>query len=325
LNAAPRFFDLSARTKLRVTGADRIRFLNGQTTNDVRKASLDATQESCILNSKGHLDGHIFLVAAPNEIWMDADAELREQLQSRLERYIIADDVSVEDVSEGFALFHVLGESKPAAMEPKFCVRSRRLGCDGWDLWVESVAAKEATDALKTNYHPADEKEWERLRIENGIPRWGRELTPDIIPPEANLAKRAIDYEKGCYIGQEVISRMKMSGQVRQRLCGLVSENALAPGMELRAHEKTVGRITSAVFSERMNSYIGLAMIKRGYNDMGTSLIAPAYEAETRIRVVELPFGRHTPTSLSLEGSHDETLKLTRRDASTSLGMTKKV
>ena len=73
----------------------------------------------------------------------------------------------------------------------------------------------------------ADENEWERLRIENGIPRWGRELTPDIIPPEANLAERAIDYEKGCYIGQEVISRMKMSGQLRQRLCGLISEKRL--------------------------------------------------------------------------------------------------
>ena len=153
-------------------------------------------------------------------------------------------------------------------------MRSRRLGCDGWDLWVESGAAKEATDALTATYHAADENEWERLRIENGIPRWGHELTPDIIPPEANLAERAIDYEKGCYIGQEVISRMKMSGQVRQRLCGLVSEKGLYPGMELRVEEKVVGRVTSAVFSARTNSNIGLAIFKRGYNDIGTSLLA---------------------------------------------------
>jgi folate-binding protein YgfZ len=290
LNAVARFFDLSTRTKLCVTGADRVRFLNGQTTNDVRKAGPDATQESCVLNSKGHLDDHIFLFAVPNEIWIDADTELREQLQGRLERYIIADDALVKDASEGFALFHVLGESKPAGVEAKFCVRSWRLGCDGWDLWVESVAVKEAIDALTATYQPGDENEWERLRIENGIPRWGRELTPDIIPPEANLADRAIDYEKGCYIGQEVISRMKMSGQMRQRLCGLVSEDRLSTGLELHAGTKIVGRVTSATFSPRLNAQIALAIIKRGYTEADTSLVALVGGVETKIRVVSLPF-----------------------------------
>src|SRR5207249_3218817 len=84
---------LRCRTKLRVTGADRVRFLNGQTTNDVRKAGAEATQESCVLNAKGHLDAHLFLSATPNDIWIDADQELRELLQTRLERYVIADDV----------------------------------------------------------------------------------------------------------------------------------------------------------------------------------------------------------------------------------------
>lgn len=274
---------------MRVTGADRVRFLNGQTTNDIRKAGSDVAQESCVLNSKGRLDAHVFLLAIPNEIWIDADAELREKLQGRLERYIIADDVLVEDTSESFALFHVLTELKPEDVETKFCVRSRRLGRDGWDLWIESVAAKAVTDALAATYDLAGENEWERLRIENGIPRWGRELTPDVIPPEANLTERAIDYEKGCYIGQEVISRMKMSGQLRQRLCGLVSEKELSQGMELRMEEKVVGRVTSAVFSSRTNSGIGLAMIKRGYNDIGTSLLASNEEAQRNVRVIALP------------------------------------
>jgi tRNA-modifying protein YgfZ len=309
LNADSRFFDLSPRTKLRVTGADRVRFLNGQTTNNVRKASPDATQESCVLNSKGHLNAHIFLFAIPNEIWIDVDAELRGQLQGRLERYIIADDVLVEDVSGGFALLHVLAEMKPERVEAKFCVRSRRLGCDGWDLWVESVAAKETIDALTATYRPADENEWERLRIENGIPRWGQELTPDIIPPEANLAERAIDYEKGCYIGQEVISRMKMSGQVRQRLRGVISEKGLYSGMELRAEEKVVGRVTSAVFSSRANSNLGLAMIKRGYNDIGTSLLASGEKAQTNVRVAALPMKPESATSSDdTEGCGDAAL-----------------
>jgi tRNA-modifying protein YgfZ len=287
---APAFFDLSARAKLRVTGADRIRFLNGQTTNDVRKAGPEATQESCVLNTKGHLDAHIFLSATPNDIWIDADQELREPLQTRLERYVIADDVMIEDVTDQFALFHVLADSEPKISGAKFCFRSWRLGIDGWDLWVEVARAEAVKSTLAADYRAMDESEWEVLRIENGIPRWGRELTPEIIPPEANLQMRAIDYEKGCYIGQEVISRMKMSGQTRQRLSGLTSEIALVPGMEVRAGTKVVGRVTSAVFSQRMNSHIALAMIKRGYTEPGTSLVTLADGAETTVEVVALPF-----------------------------------
>ena len=283
-------FDLSARTKLRVTGADRVRFLNGQTTNDVRKAGAEATQESCVLNAKGHLDAHVFLSATPNDIWIDADQELRELLQTRLERYVIADDVKIEDVTDQFALFHVLADSEPKISGAKFCFRSQRLGIDGWDLWVAAPRAEAIKSALAADYRAMDESEWETLRIENGIPRWGRELTPAIIPPEANLAARAIDYEKGCYIGQEVISRMKMSGQTRQRLCGVTSEKALAPGMELHAGTKVVGHVTSAVFSKRMNAHIALAMIKRGYTETGTSLVTLTDDRPINIKVVALPF-----------------------------------
>ncbi len=243
-----------------------------------------------MLNAKGHLDAHIFLFATTNEIWIDVDEALREQLASRFERYIIADDVAVEDASNAFAVFHVLAEREPEALEAKFCLRSRRLGCDGWDVWVESAGAAQTRTALAAMYRPAEEAEWELLRIENGIPRWGRELTPDIIPPEANLAERAIDYEKGCYIGQEVISRMKMSGQLRQRLCGLMSGKALFPGTELRVGEKAIGRVTSAVFSARLNSNISLAMIKRGYTEVGTSLVGVADETGLNVSVAKLPF-----------------------------------
>jgi folate-binding protein YgfZ len=287
---ASAFFDLSTRAKLRVTGADRIRFLNGQTTNDVRKAGSQATQESCVLNGKGHLDAHVFLFATPNDIWIDSDREMREQLQVRLDRYVIADDVTIEDVTDQFALFHVLGELEPKISGAKFCLRSRRLGINGWDVWLESAAAEKARSALAAEYRKMDESEWEVLRIENGIPRWGRELTPEIIPPEANLVARAIDYEKGCYIGQEVISRMKMSGQTRQRLCGLASETALTPGMELRAETKMVGHVTSAVFSKRMNADVALAIVKRGYNEADTSLVASVDDTRTSVRVVRLPF-----------------------------------
>src|SRR5438067_11845548 len=96
---APAFFYLSARAKLRLTGADRARVLNGQTTNDVRRARAEATQESCVLNAKGHLDAHLFSFATPNDSWIDADEQLRRQLRFGLERCTIAADVVTEDVT----------------------------------------------------------------------------------------------------------------------------------------------------------------------------------------------------------------------------------
>ncbi len=285
---SPCFFDLSARTKLRVTGSDRIRFVNGQITSDVPKGDARAAKEACVLNAKGHLEAHLFLFAAAEEIWIDANEELRERLQARLERYVIADDVSIEDVTGEFALFHLLAERPPEIQEAKFLLSSRRLLDQGWDVWTtDADAVKEALSAQAEFF---DEAAREVFRIENGIGRWGRELTPDIIPPEANLVERAVDYEKGCYIGQEVISRMKMSGQMRQRLCGVIANEELAAGMELRASDKPVGRITSAASSERVGTHIGLGIIKRPFNDADTELIATGGAHAIHVRVATLPF-----------------------------------
>src|SRR5215472_17653083 len=107
------FLDLSTRAKLRVTGADRFRFLNGQITNDLRKASETVTMEACVLNAKGKLNAHIFLTALGESLLIDAEPELRETLRARLERYVIADDVQIEDVTDEFSLFHVFTDESP--------------------------------------------------------------------------------------------------------------------------------------------------------------------------------------------------------------------
>ena len=120
-----------------------------------------------------------------------------------------------------------------------------------------------------------DDECTEVFRIEQGIPRWGRELTDQIIPTEANLEATSIDYSKGCYIGQEVISRIKMSGQTNERLCGLVSVagTPLRPGMRLVSREnenKEAGWITSATRSPRLGKEIALGYVKRGFDAVGS-------------------------------------------------------
>ena len=289
---SPRFFDLSARTKLRVTGADSIRFLNGQITNDLRKATAASTIQASVLNAKGKLSGHVFVSAdGDGAFLLDADGELRDELPARLERYIIADDVQVEDVTDRFSILHFLGDSPPAAAAPVRIVASQRFGLAGWDLWHDPAPEAELRRQFSDRFTFCGEACAEVFRIERGVPRWGRELTNEIIPVEANLEATSIDYEKGCYIGQEVISRMKMSGQTNKRLCGLVSlsDAPLEANLRLTSESdpgKDAGWITSATRSDRLGKQIALGYVKRGFNETGTHLLA----AEIPVRIEALPF-----------------------------------
>jgi tRNA-modifying protein YgfZ len=293
------FFDLSDRIKLRVSGNDRLRFLNGQLTNDVRKATETSTIEACILNAKGKLDAHVFLTADPNAFLLDADAELKESLQPRLERYIIADDVQIEDVSDRFAIFHVLDPRSPELPKDGKIVLANRFGDSGGDIWVEANQHDQLFRQWSAALAFCDADCMEVLRIEQGIPRWGRELTGEIIPVEANLEERCIDYEKGCYIGQEIISRMKMSGQTNKGLRGLVSLDGspLIPGMRLvtAPENKDVGWVTSATHSQRLGKEIALGYAKRGFNSSGSRFDALKSQEEpvpARVEIIDLPFAR---------------------------------
>src|SRR5437016_2836010 len=294
------FFDFSGRTKLRITGNDRVRFLNGQITNDVRKATESVATEACVLNAKGKVNADIFLSAAPDCFWVDADPDLRKALPARIERYIIADDVQIDDVTDRFSIFHVLSGAAPDVDDCQRILSTRRFAESGWDLWADSEFHDAVSQQLSSMFRFFDGASAEILRIEHGIPRWGRELTEEIIPIEANLEEHCVDYSKGCYIGQEVISRIKMSGQTNKRLCGLVSldERPLLPGMRLATISedgRDVGWVTSADHSARLRKNIGLGFVKRGFNAPGTSLNAFFPEARSNsstlvVEIAPLPF-----------------------------------
>ena len=295
------FLDLSGRAKFCITGTDRLRFLNGQITNDLRKASETSAIEACILNAKGKTDAHIYVSASGESFLVDAAADLRETLKVRLERYVIADDVQIEDVTDQFSLFHALSQQSPA-LENGRIVSVRRFAEPGWDIWGDAAQYRVSLQELSSQWALCDSDTAEVMRIEEGIPTWGRELTNDIIPIEANLEQRAIDYQKGCYIGQEVISRIKMSGQTNKRLCGLISldDLPLQPGMKLAAPSapgKEVGWITSSTGSKRLGKEIALGYVKRGFNSVGTKLdVVTAGDSASkgsqliRVEVVPLPF-----------------------------------
>ena len=289
-------FDLSSRAKLRMSGADRVRFLNGQISNDVRKAQAGVAIHACVLNAKGKINADVMIVDDGESFLIDAEAEVREQLAARLERYVIADDVQIEDVSDAFALFHMTGPPVSVSTNAHVKATADRFGTAGIDLWLPREQHALALQELATALPTCDADCAELLRIERGIPRWGYELSDEIIPTEANLEASAIDYAKGCYIGQEVISRMKMSGQTNKRLCGLVAVNdeAMASGMRLLNDGKDVGWLTSVAQSVRLHRTIALGFVKRGFQTPGTQLELHAADGSastgSRVEVATLPF-----------------------------------
>lgn len=263
--------DLSARTKLRFTGSDRVRYLNGQVTNNVTRLQPGSAMPACVTTAKGKLSADIFISAEPDALLIDAEPEVRETLLARLERYIIADDVTAEDVTEEYALFHLLGGDLPDTppISGARMQRAQRFGEEGVDILVPAGDAETARTQLTASRPLLDEALLLVLRIERGIPRWGHELAEDTLPPEARLENTHIDYHKGCYIGQEVISRLRSVGHVNRQLLGFISTNGepLTAGMRLFAPAdlgRQVGTLTSAAWSFAMEKPVALGYLRRG-------------------------------------------------------------
>jgi len=255
---------LEPRAKFKFTGQDRVRYLNGQTTNDVRSLRPGQAQHSCVCNTKARMDAEIHLAATADALWVDADATLSDSLGLRFEKYIIADDVLLENVSASWNLYHVIG-AEPAAAAASMSFPSNRFGLPGYDLWIPGDNEAPTCASPETV---------ELLRIRQGIPLWGRDMTPDHLPPEAGLEPDAISYSKGCYIGQEIIARLKSVGQVARRLVQLSGDGALPATLPMPcfADGVEVGQATSAALDPETGRLFVLAMIKRNHSQPGCSL-----------------------------------------------------
>jgi folate-binding protein YgfZ len=267
--------DLSGRSQFILTGPDRVRYLNGQVTSDVRKLGPGQTQMACVTTAKGKLCADVCITAREDSLIVDGEPSLRETLSARLERYIVADDVTIADATDDEMLWHFLAPAKPPeGLGQVFA--ARRFGRDGWDVRLARNAFAEVREALLAGQVVLDETLAELIRIEAGVPRWGHELDENTLPPEAGLDVTHIDYHKGCYIGQEVISRLKSVGHVNRRLVGFVAEDTAAPlepGMHLFAEAaedssaspaRRIGILTSTAYSFTFEKPIALGYLNRG-------------------------------------------------------------
>lgn len=275
------WLDLSRRAKWRLSGADRIRYLNGQVTQDVRAANAGETRYACVTNVKGKIEGDLFIHTSPDgqALFLDAEPEAQESLGLRLEKYIIADDAELHDVTDEWVLIHVFGglTEKMAAIADALAagggrwLRSNRMHVPGADLWLPAGVA---LDSLVEIAGPAlSEGEAETLRILQHVPRAPNELNAEAFPPEAGLESRAMSFTKGCYIGQEILSRIKTTGRMPRQLIAWEATTAEAEAAVGDAiyeeagggggQPRVVGAVTSAVRHPLSGAWVGLAYVKQ--------------------------------------------------------------
>jgi len=266
---------LSARAVWKVTGEDRIRYLNGQITNDVSKLPIGASQYAAVLTGKGKIVGDLFLAALPDALLLDAPIELRETLRERFEKFLIADDVVFDDLTGTGSLTHCFGAPAPAVQAGDLVSANRRFGLPGFDLWRPGVASPSWESPA------VGMAEVEAVRIEHGIAAWGREIDGNTLPQEVllDVGRRGLSYEKGCYVGQETVARIRSIGHVNRKVVfleQLAGPSALgAEPIPLQAADGAeAGRITSVAFSPRAGGEVALAMVGRNHFGFGTELAA---------------------------------------------------
>lgn len=253
--------NLSSRAKWRLSGADRVRYLNGQVTNDVRTARSTDALYACVTNVKGKIEGDICIHASPDgqSLLIDAPADLRDHLGMRLERYIIADDAVLEDITEEWQLWHFLAPAKPASEEGHSLSNSTRFHLPGFDLWLPAPSAAPAAETL-------DAEAAETLRILQKVPAYPNELNNDTFPQEAGLETQAMSFTKGCYIGQEILSRIKTTGKMpRQLIAWTAAEGAHLQTTEALLDDsgKEIGTLTSLTQHPVTRQPTGLAFIRQ--------------------------------------------------------------
>jgi folate-binding protein YgfZ len=298
--------DVSARGRLRFTGEDRVRFLNGQVTNDVKALKPGTGCYAAFTNAKGKMRSDASILSLNDCLLVDLEPNCSTRIAAELEKFLISDDVLIENLTESWQAYTVVGEKAIEALTkinlatqlpkqlfeisslneswgPGFIFRSRRSKQVSFDIWIEKSGAPNLFQKIKDSVTSVggdvgDSTMLEILRIEAGIPRFGVEMDENTIPPEAGIETIAISYTKGCYIGQEVIARIKSVGHVNRSLARLKLPGGANAGSAIQFHEKEVGKLGSAIDSPTCGR-IGLAIIRREAAAPGTTLSLSEGEA----------------------------------------------
>jgi folate-binding protein YgfZ len=260
--------DLSGRAKIALSGEDRVRWLNGMVTNNIRDLAATSGVYAFLLNPQGHILGDMYAYSQGESLTLDTDTSQLEKLLAIFDRYIIMDDVEVSNLSdlqsvaiagprasevlrnagfeslrlESLQFADVIWQNSAVTV-----VRGDHPGVDWYELWSTPSQLSTLRSALtQAGAKPAGTAALELLRIAAGIPRYGQDIRERDLPQETSQ-DRALHFSKGCYVGQEIVERIRSRGAVHRKFAGFEVEGSLpAPGTKVQAEGKDVGEITSA-------------------------------------------------------------------------------
>jgi glycine cleavage system T protein len=315
--SAAGLFDFSFRARFTARGSDRVRFIQGMVTNDVKGLVAGQGTYATMLDARGHILADLRIYCAEDHFILDTDVNLLEKAMQSLNRYNIGGRTPLEplDVSalaiQGPGARRILEESIETSLPvlPEFghfmassgaepvgpvrIIRAENAGEEGYEIWVAKTGVKAVWDGLVARGKhyglcACGTSALESLRIEAGIPKYGFELAEDVLPLEAGLLN-AISFTKGCYLGQEIVERARSRGHVNWKLAGLKIESRTVPprGEKLMHDGKETGEVTSACLSPTVGNVIALAYLRREVADPGVKLtLASGAGAE----VASLPF-----------------------------------
>ena len=250
------FFEVANRARFELRGPDAIRYLNGQVSIDIARLSPGKARPACLLTAKGKLSAPLLIWRQGDSLIIEGPSELSQTIPARLERYIIADDIELLPAAQPAPLLHIVSSIQALGLAID------RIGLLGFDTTEKPVGLPEFSS-----------EEIELFRINRGVPIWGRELTEDTLPQEARLEERAVDFDKGCYVGQETVSRLKSVGRVNKRLHGFLVPSELPAGVPLLLRPPsdpatTAGQITSHARDFDMAQTAALGYLNRQFETL---------------------------------------------------------
>jgi folate-binding protein YgfZ len=285
----------SDRAKLLLRGAEAAEFLQGQVSNDVEGLAPGQGCYALLLTHKGKLRTDLRLLRGHDWIWIDAPAIGLRPLVHTVQTYSLGREVRFEDVGDQRAILSLIGpqarervERQPPGAEHSFVEGEHGLYVTT-DLGVDVICAAADAEGVRhaLGVEPVSEEAAECRRIETGRPRLGLDMDSETMPQEAGINERAVDFEKGCYVGQETVARLHWKGKPNRHLRGLRLAEPASRGADVRLGDRVVGRLGSTCVSPTLGP-IALALIRREAQPGARVVVGEDTEAE----VVGLPFPR---------------------------------
>jgi tRNA-modifying protein YgfZ len=300
--------DLSGRGIIKLTGEDRARLLHAMTTNHIQGLKPGAGCYAFFLTAQGRITADAHVLCFEDHIMVDTEPETRQPVYEHLDKYIIADDVTLEDLTEATATLAVEGPHAEAALEqlgaPRpetYCshtgwegatvARTSFTGAPGWQLIVPGEAKQHWIERLQqAGCVPAGHREAHIVRMETGRARHGEDFSEKHIPHETQLL-HAVHFTKGCYLGQEIVERVRSRGLVNRLLVRIAIAGEQPPDRETEvlSEGKMVGRVSSAIFSPGEERVFGFAFLRRDALDQPGALTVNGQAAELVANTPLLP------------------------------------